>query len=98
MQRYDTTFCVLAADARVECKQHGVVVAAVPWARHLVDLSTTSLPVAIACSVVADVGSFLVVPRWLKRTPATAQSTPQRSAPEYRRAGGITFVTGSRLV
>jgi transposase len=30
-----TTFCWLEADApRVECKQHGVVVAAVPWARH----------------------------------------------------------------
>jgi transposase len=30
-----TTFCYLEADApRVECKQHGVVVAAVPWARH----------------------------------------------------------------
>ena len=30
-----TTFCFLEADApRVECKQHGVVVAAVPWARH----------------------------------------------------------------
>jgi transposase len=30
-----TTLCLLEADApRVECKQHGVVVAAVPWARH----------------------------------------------------------------
>lgn len=30
-----TTFCYLEADApRVECKRHGVVVAAVPWARH----------------------------------------------------------------
>jgi transposase len=30
-----TTFCFVEADApRVECKQHGVVVAAVPWARH----------------------------------------------------------------
>ena len=30
-----TTFCYLEADApRVECRQHGVVVAAVPWARH----------------------------------------------------------------
>jgi transposase len=30
-----TTKCFLEADApRVECKQHGVVVAAVPWARH----------------------------------------------------------------
>ncbi len=30
-----TTFCFLEADApRVECRQHGVVVAAVPWARH----------------------------------------------------------------
>jgi transposase len=30
-----TTRCFLEADApRVECKQHGVVVAAVPWARH----------------------------------------------------------------
>jgi transposase len=30
-----TTFCFLEADApRVECKVHGVVVAAVPWARH----------------------------------------------------------------
>jgi transposase len=30
-----TTFCLLEADApRVECRQHGVVVAAVPWARH----------------------------------------------------------------
>jgi transposase len=30
-----TTLCFLEADApRVECKQHGVVVAAVPWARH----------------------------------------------------------------
>ena len=30
-----TTFCFLEADApRVECKQHGVVVAMVPWARH----------------------------------------------------------------
>jgi len=30
-----TTFCFLEADApRVSCKQHGVVVAAVPWARH----------------------------------------------------------------
>jgi transposase len=30
-----TTFCFLEADApRVECPQHGVVVAAVPWARH----------------------------------------------------------------
>jgi transposase len=30
-----TTFCFLEGDApRVECKQHGVVVAAVPWARH----------------------------------------------------------------
>jgi transposase len=29
------TFCFLEADApRVECRQHGVVVAAVPWARH----------------------------------------------------------------
>jgi len=29
------TFCYLEADApRVECKRHGVVVAAVPWARH----------------------------------------------------------------
>jgi len=30
-----TTLCLLEADApRVECRQHGVVVAAVPWARH----------------------------------------------------------------
>src|SRR5512132_1086738 len=30
-----TTHCYLEADApRVECKVHGVVVAAVPWARH----------------------------------------------------------------
>jgi len=30
-----TTFCFLEADApRVECREHGVVVAAVPWARH----------------------------------------------------------------
>ena len=30
-----TTLCFLEADApRVECKEHGVVVAAVPWARH----------------------------------------------------------------
>lgn len=30
-----TAFCWLAADApRVSCKRHGVVVAAVPWARH----------------------------------------------------------------
>jgi len=30
-----TTLCFLEADApRVACKQHGVVVAAVPWARH----------------------------------------------------------------
>jgi transposase len=30
-----TTFCFLEGDApRVECKRHGVVVAAVPWARH----------------------------------------------------------------
>lgn len=30
-----TTFCYLEADApRVTCKEHGVVVAAVPWARH----------------------------------------------------------------
>ena len=30
-----TTFCFLEAEApRVECKRHGVVVAAVPWARH----------------------------------------------------------------
>ncbi|MGZ6565665.1 MAG: ISL3 family transposase [Solirubrobacteraceae bacterium] len=30
-----TTFCFLEADApRVSCKQHGVVVAMVPWARH----------------------------------------------------------------
>lgn len=30
-----TTFCFLEADApRVRCKRHGVVVAAVPWARH----------------------------------------------------------------
>jgi transposase len=30
-----TTFCFLEADApRVECRQHGVVVTAVPWARH----------------------------------------------------------------
>ena len=30
-----TTFCYLEADApRVECRRHGVVVAAVPWARH----------------------------------------------------------------
>ena len=30
-----TTFCFLEADApRVECKEHGVVVAVVPWARH----------------------------------------------------------------
>ena len=30
-----TTFCFLEADApRVDCKRHGVVVAAVPWARH----------------------------------------------------------------
>jgi transposase len=30
-----TTFCWLEADApRVECRRHGVVVAAVPWARH----------------------------------------------------------------
>jgi hypothetical protein len=30
-----TTKCFLEADApRVECRQHGVVVAAVPWARH----------------------------------------------------------------
>jgi hypothetical protein len=30
-----TTLCLLEADApRVTCKQHGVVVAAVPWARH----------------------------------------------------------------
>jgi transposase len=30
-----TTFCFLEADApRVRCRQHGVVVAAVPWARH----------------------------------------------------------------
>jgi transposase len=31
----DTTLCFLEADAaRVECREHGVVVAAVPWARH----------------------------------------------------------------
>jgi transposase len=30
-----TTFCLLEADApRVSCKEHGVVVAMVPWARH----------------------------------------------------------------
>jgi len=30
-----TTLCFLEADApRVSCKRHGVVVAAVPWARH----------------------------------------------------------------
>ena len=30
-----TTFCYLEAGTpRVECRQHGVVVAAVPWARH----------------------------------------------------------------
>ena len=30
-----TTFCFLEAEApRVECKRHGVVVCAVPWARH----------------------------------------------------------------
>jgi Helix-turn-helix domain of transposase family ISL3/zinc-finger of transposase IS204/IS1001/IS1096/IS1165 len=30
-----TTFCFLEADApRVDCRRHGVVVAAVPWARH----------------------------------------------------------------
>ncbi len=30
-----TTFCFLEAEApRVECAEHGVVVAAVPWARH----------------------------------------------------------------
>lgn len=30
-----TTYCFLEADApRVRCKRHGVVVAAVPWARH----------------------------------------------------------------
>jgi len=30
-----TTFCLVEADApRIECKRHGVVVAAVPWARH----------------------------------------------------------------
>jgi transposase len=30
-----TTFCLLEADAsRVRCRRHGVVVAAVPWARH----------------------------------------------------------------
>ncbi len=30
-----TTFCFLEADApRVNCRRHGVVVAAVPWARH----------------------------------------------------------------
>ena len=30
-----TTFCFLEADApRVSCRRHGVVVAAVPWARH----------------------------------------------------------------
>ncbi len=30
-----TTFCYLEADApRIECKRHGVLVAAVPWARH----------------------------------------------------------------
>jgi len=30
-----TTFCFLEADApRVQCRRHGVVVAAVPWARH----------------------------------------------------------------
>ena len=30
-----TMFCYLEADApRVECRRHGVVVAAVPWARH----------------------------------------------------------------
>jgi len=30
-----TTFCFLEAEApRVECRDHGVVVAAVPWARH----------------------------------------------------------------
>ena len=30
-----TTFCFLEAEApRVQCKEHGVVVAAVPWARH----------------------------------------------------------------
>lgn len=30
-----TTFCFLEADApRVRCRRHGVVVAAVPWARH----------------------------------------------------------------
>jgi transposase len=30
-----TTFCFLQADApRVRCRRHGVVVAAVPWARH----------------------------------------------------------------
>jgi transposase len=30
-----TTFCFLEAEApRVRCRQHGVVVAAVPWARH----------------------------------------------------------------
>ena len=32
---HGTTKCFLEADApRVECKVHGVVVAAVPWARH----------------------------------------------------------------
>ena len=30
-----TTLCFLEGDApRVQCRQHGVVVAAVPWARH----------------------------------------------------------------
>jgi transposase len=30
-----TTFCLLEADApRVRCRRHGVVVVAVPWARH----------------------------------------------------------------
>ena len=32
---FATTFCFLEADApRVRCRRHGVVVAAVPWARH----------------------------------------------------------------
>ena len=32
---FATTFCFLEADApRVNCRRHGVVVAAVPWARH----------------------------------------------------------------
>ncbi len=32
---FGTTFAYLEADApRVSCKRHGVVVAAVPWARH----------------------------------------------------------------